>query len=223
MQVRVQPTGGTSNLHSAAQQRRDRFRPDQRRRRQTAYKGIGNFKRANPNLRLIAIAFPLTLGILVPKDSPIKTIADLKGKRMPSGYNAQTTGRVLQEAVLATEGLKHEGHHRRADAEPVLRHRSARRRQGRGGYHCGRRRAGAAGQRQPWLARRRPLPQHEVDARGDGCDPQDPARAAVPYAAGAACGSASSSRRRSWLTTSSSPPTTRCPTTSSTIVVKMHA
>jgi TRAP transporter TAXI family solute receptor len=42
---------------------------------------------------------------MVANDSPIKSVADLKGKRLPSGYNAQTTGRVLQDAVLATEGL----------------------------------------------------------------------------------------------------------------------
>ncbi len=42
---------------------------------------------------------------MVLNDSPIKTIADLKGKTLPWGYNAQTTGRVLQEAVLATAGL----------------------------------------------------------------------------------------------------------------------
>jgi uncharacterized protein len=41
----------------------------------------------------------------VPNDSPIKTLKDLKGKTMPWGYNAQVTGRVLQAAALASEGM----------------------------------------------------------------------------------------------------------------------
>jgi TRAP transporter TAXI family solute receptor len=56
-------------------------------------------------LRLIAAVFQLNFGILVPNDSPIKTISDLKGTIMPWGYNAQVTGRILQQAALASEGL----------------------------------------------------------------------------------------------------------------------
>ena len=71
----------------------------------TAFKGTGNFRQPNPDLRLIAAVFPLTLGVMVPNNSAIKTMADLKGKTMPWGYNAQTTGRALQQAVLANANL----------------------------------------------------------------------------------------------------------------------
>jgi TRAP transporter TAXI family solute receptor len=71
----------------------------------TAFKGGGSFRQPNPNLRLLTVMFPLPLGVVVPADSPIKTIADLKGKRMPGSYVAQTTGRVLQQAILASGGL----------------------------------------------------------------------------------------------------------------------
>jgi TRAP transporter TAXI family solute receptor len=105
MQVRVQPTAGTSTFIPQLDRGEIDFGLTNVDDSRTAYKGIEAFKRPNPNLRLTAIAFRLTLGVLVPNDSPIKTIADLKGKTMPWGYNAQTTGRVLQEAVLASAGL----------------------------------------------------------------------------------------------------------------------
>jgi TRAP transporter TAXI family solute receptor len=105
MQVRVQPTAGTSTFIPQLDRGEVDFGLTNVDDSRTAYKGIEAFKRPNPNLRLTAIAFRLTLGVLVPNDSPIKTIGDLKGKTMPWGYNAQTTGRVLQEAVLASAGL----------------------------------------------------------------------------------------------------------------------
>ena len=45
--------------------------------------------RANPNLRLVSITAPLRTGIFVRKDSDIKSIADLKGKRIPWNYAQQ--------------------------------------------------------------------------------------------------------------------------------------
>ena len=41
----------------------------------------------------------------MPNDSPIKTIQDLKGIRMPSQFTAQSTIRAVQDAVLATGGI----------------------------------------------------------------------------------------------------------------------
>ena len=105
MEVRVQPMGGSSTYIPLMNRGEADFGLTNVDDARTAYKGTGNFKRPNPNLRLMMVAFPLTLGVIVPNDSPIKTIADLKGHILPWGYNAQTTGRVLQEAVLATAGL----------------------------------------------------------------------------------------------------------------------
>lgn len=105
MQVRVQPMGGSSTYIPLLNRGEVDFGLTNVDDSATAYKGTGNFREANPNLRLMAVAFPLTLGIIVPNDSPIKSVSDLKGKTMPWGYNAQTTGRVLQSAVLASEGL----------------------------------------------------------------------------------------------------------------------
>jgi hypothetical protein len=105
MQVRVQPMAGSSTYIPLLNRGEVDFGLTNVDDSMTAYKGSGNFRQPNPNLRLMAVAFPLTLGVIVPNDSPIKTIADLKGKTMPWGYQAQTTGRVLQAAVLASEGL----------------------------------------------------------------------------------------------------------------------
>jgi TRAP transporter TAXI family solute receptor len=105
MQVRVQPMAGSSTYIPLLNRGEADFGLANVDDAVSSYKGIGNFRQPNPNLRLIAAVFPLTFGILVPNDSPIRTIKDLKGKTMPWGYNAQVTGRVLQQAVLATEGL----------------------------------------------------------------------------------------------------------------------
>ncbi|MGE0744921.1 MAG: TAXI family TRAP transporter solute-binding subunit [Rhodospirillales bacterium] len=71
----------------------------------TSFKGTGNYTRPNPDLRLINVLFPLPLAFMVPADSPVKKIADLKGMRLGSGYAGMTTGRVVQEALLANGGL----------------------------------------------------------------------------------------------------------------------
>ena len=105
MQVRVQPMAGSSTYIPLLNRGEVDFGLTNVDDALSSYKGVGNFRQASPDLRLTAIAFPLTLGVLVVNDSPIKSIADLKGKTLPWGYNAQTTGRVLQEAVLASAGL----------------------------------------------------------------------------------------------------------------------
>ncbi len=104
-QVRVQPMGGSSTyipLINRGEVELGLTNVDDTR---TSFKGTGSFRQPNPNLRLITVAFPLPLGIVVPADSPIKTVADLKGKRMPGAYVAMTTGRILQQTALASAGL----------------------------------------------------------------------------------------------------------------------
>jgi TRAP transporter TAXI family solute receptor len=105
MQVRVQPMAGSSTYIPLLDRGEVDFGLTNVDDARSSFKGAGSFRQANPNLRLTAIAFPLTLGVLVINDSPIKSIGDLKGKTLPWGYNAQVTGRVLQEAVLASASL----------------------------------------------------------------------------------------------------------------------
>jgi len=71
-----------------------------------ALKGEEAFK-GHPisDVRAVAKLLTFTVGIVVPKDSPIKTVQELKGKRMPTGWNAFPQGRALLKALLATGGL----------------------------------------------------------------------------------------------------------------------
>jgi len=58
-----------------------------------------------PDLRLIGSIHPLRVAFFVRKDSDMKSIADLKGKRVPVGYSAMRTIDTLTNAVFATAGL----------------------------------------------------------------------------------------------------------------------
>jgi TRAP transporter TAXI family solute receptor len=70
-------------------------------------------KKAHPELRATTILYPLRVAFFVRKDSPIKTIADLKGKRVVDGYSSQKTIPPLLDALYATAGMT------RADVQPV--------------------------------------------------------------------------------------------------------
>ena len=71
-----------------------------------AYSGTELFKgHKNPNLREVAVAFPQDSGYAVRMNSPIKTIADLKGKKVPVGYVSGRIFHYIADANLATAGL----------------------------------------------------------------------------------------------------------------------
>jgi len=73
---------------------------------QEAANGEGPYAgRKQGNLRVLAVIFPIYSSVFVRKDSPIQTLADLKGKRIPYGYTAQVTLQRVVDAVLATGGL----------------------------------------------------------------------------------------------------------------------
>jgi uncharacterized protein len=72
-----------------------------------AYQGKKAFAgNPSPNLRAIATVFPYYIGWYVKKDSPYKKLADLKGKKVPVGFNANSAQRTVFLAGLAAEGLK---------------------------------------------------------------------------------------------------------------------
>ncbi len=79
-----------------------------------AYRGEDVFKgKPQKNLRVVLENRALGLGIFVRKDSPIKTIADLKGKRVPTGWKAYPNVALNMGAILKSGGLTF------ADVDPV--------------------------------------------------------------------------------------------------------
>jgi uncharacterized protein len=80
-----------------------------------ATRGEGPYKgRKQANLRVLGVIFPLYSSIFVKKDSPIRSLSELKGKRLPYGYSAQVTLERIVDAIIATGGLT------RKDVRPVL-------------------------------------------------------------------------------------------------------
>ena len=58
-----------------------------------------------PDLRLVGSVHPLRVAFFVRKDSDMKSIADIKGRRLPVGYSAMRTIDAITNAVLATASL----------------------------------------------------------------------------------------------------------------------
>jgi len=105
--VVVQPTAGESVLIPLISRGEAEF-------------GIANIfeveqaKQSSPNIRLIGSLHPLRGAFWVRKDTNMKTIADLKGKKVGMGYSAMRTIDPLVRAILATGGLTEK------DVVPVL-------------------------------------------------------------------------------------------------------
>jgi len=79
-----------------------------------AVTGTAQFKGRNySNLRAATILYPLRVAFFVRKDSPIKSVAELKGKRVVDGFSSQKTIPPLLDASYATAGMT------RKDITPV--------------------------------------------------------------------------------------------------------
>jgi TRAP transporter TAXI family solute receptor len=70
--------------------------------------------RGMTNLRIIGAAHALRVGFFVRKDGNLKTVADLKGKRVPYGFSAMRALEPTVRAMLATANLSEK------DIKPVL-------------------------------------------------------------------------------------------------------
>jgi TRAP transporter TAXI family solute receptor len=75
---------------------------------------VKNTRATSPNLRLIGSLHALRGAFWVRKSTDMKTIADLKGKRVGLGYSAMRTLEPMVHAILATGGLGD------GDIKPVL-------------------------------------------------------------------------------------------------------
>jgi hypothetical protein len=77
---------------------------------QLAFLGIEEYKDQGPkpNLRMAATLMPMWVALHVRKDSDIRTLKDLKGKRVSSGFHAQKAIARSIEAHLANAGLTYD-------------------------------------------------------------------------------------------------------------------
>ena len=106
LQTRVQPHGGQSAFVPAVNAGEVQFGLANSAELMDAVKGTGIYKgRVMADLRAVAVVMPLRNVFWVAKDSPIKTISDLKGKKIPGGWTSQKTIGVLATAMLANGGL----------------------------------------------------------------------------------------------------------------------
>jgi uncharacterized protein len=75
---------------------------------------IGMAIDGQPNLRMIGPVYTLKTGFWVRKDSNMRNVSDLRGKRVTMGYSAMRALDPLSRAILATGGLTEK------DIKPVL-------------------------------------------------------------------------------------------------------
>jgi TRAP transporter TAXI family solute receptor len=108
LNLRVKPFGGTSAYVPGVNAGEQQFGLANELETHYAVTGEVIYKdKPQPNLRVVAVLTPLYSEFFVAKDSPIKTIADLKGKRVPSGYASQRVLDVLTKGTLANGGLSY--------------------------------------------------------------------------------------------------------------------
>jgi uncharacterized protein len=106
MQSRLQPQSGTGTTVPLVNSGEIDVAFCNAREFYDSYYGVGSSdKRPNPNIRTIAVLFPLQVGLLVKNDSPIKSPKDLKGKTISYGYASQDVIRILLDGLLANAGL----------------------------------------------------------------------------------------------------------------------
>jgi len=73
----------------------------------TSYKGIILYKRPFKNTRILLVGGALQLGFYVRKDSSVQTVADLKGKRIPTDFPGIPIVGLSSRAGLASAGLSY--------------------------------------------------------------------------------------------------------------------
>ena len=106
MQSRLQPQSGTGTMVPLVNSGEIDIGFCNAREFYDSYFGVGSSdKRPNPNLRTVAVLFPLQVGLLVRNDSDIKSPKDLKGKRIAYGFASQEVIRILMDGLLANAGL----------------------------------------------------------------------------------------------------------------------
>ncbi len=69
------------------------------------YKGERPFPQANKDIRLASVLYPFMVGLIARNDSDINSVADVKGLKLPGGFNQQPYINPIIRALLSTAGL----------------------------------------------------------------------------------------------------------------------
>jgi len=106
IQSRVQPYSGSSAVFPLVNTGEMDLTVGNVLEAQEAAAGEGPYAgRKQANLRILAVIFPIQVGLFVRKDAQVRRIADLKGKRVTYGYTAQVTLKRVIDAILANGGI----------------------------------------------------------------------------------------------------------------------
>jgi TRAP transporter TAXI family solute receptor len=106
LQLRVQPMAGSSTYAPLLNTGEVDFGFLNVEETLGAFHGQRSFAgKPGPNLRVLVALFPLPVAYIVPADSPIKSMKQLKGMRLASGFVGQQTLKVLQVVMLESVGF----------------------------------------------------------------------------------------------------------------------
>jgi TRAP transporter TAXI family solute receptor len=115
LEMRPQKMGGTQRYVSMVNAGQLDFGVSNAMQYYMAATGIGLSKgQPHDKLRLAATLMKFVQGVIVAKNSGINTIADLRGKRIPTGYSSSPLFQTFWDAFLATANLTYK------DVQPVL-------------------------------------------------------------------------------------------------------
>ena len=106
LQVRPQPMAGVAQYAPLVNAGEVEFGVSNLVEYRYLLKGSVVTDKPTPNLRLVARMVPWYNGLMVKADSPIKSIRDLRGQPVPSGFAGNPLGRVLLDGYLANAGIK---------------------------------------------------------------------------------------------------------------------
>ena len=104
LQVRVLPLGGSTATLAAVNAKAAEFTTGDITNTRQGFEGGFGFPRKLPELRVVLTYNMLLIGFLVREDSGMKTVADLKGKRFPTGWPEFPNALPLSEGLMATAG-----------------------------------------------------------------------------------------------------------------------
>lgn len=107
LQARVQPSSGESTLLPLLDAGELDFAIANALEAAEAHEGLGMFAgRPLRNLRVAAVLYPLRVALFARAEDGISTVAELRDKRVTSGFSAMGSVNTLLQAALAAGGVK---------------------------------------------------------------------------------------------------------------------